>query len=109
MGIEKLINQYGLENHIQLIKAAWMPAFIFRSKNGDVCNGHRTSFMQEMINENILFQGIVVPSLSFTNSEMEHLFNGFESCLSKYKSILKDGYENHLKGTPTKPVFRKFI
>tara|TARA_B110000046_G_scaffold182716_1_gene217306 strand:+ start:1914 stop:3248 length:1335 start_codon:yes stop_codon:yes gene_type:complete len=105
---QKLIKQYGLENYIQLIKAAWMPTFIFRNKNGDVCNGHRTYFMQEMINENILFQGIVVPSLSFNKTETNHFLKGFESCLDKYKVILSDGYENHLKGAPTKAVFRRF-
>ena len=26
----------------------------------------------------------------------------------KYKTILKEGYAPHLKGTSTKPVFRKF-
>ena len=84
-----------------------MPTFIFKNKTGNICR-HRTFFMQEMINENILFQGIVVPSLSFTRIELNHFVKGFESCIQKYKSILYDGYQNYLKGIPPKAVFRKF-
>ena len=93
---------------IDVIPCPWMPTFIIKNKKGNICNGHRTFFMQEMINENILFQGIVVPSLSFTRIELNHFVKGFESCIEKYKAVLYDGYENHLKGIPTKAVFRKF-
>ena len=106
--VKVLIKANQLEAFIDLLPCPWMLAFIFKDKTGSVCNGHRTFFMQEMIKENILFQGIVVPSLSFTNKEMNHFLKGFESCIKKYKSILKEGYEPHLKGKPTKPVFRKF-
>ena len=103
-----LITANQLEAFIDVMSCPWMPSFIFKNKAGSVCNGHRTFFMQEMIKENILFQGIVAPSLSFTNNEMNHFLKGFESCIKKYKAILSDGYENHLIGAPTKVVFRKF-
>ena len=93
-----------LEPFIDLIPCPWMPTFIFKNKKGNICNGHRTFFMQEMINENILFQGIVVPSLSFTRIELNHFVKGCESCMETYKAVLYDGYENHLKGIPTKAV-----
>ena len=106
--INELIVENQLEKIIELIPCAWMPTFIFKNKEGNICNGHRTYFMQEMINENILFQGIVVPSLSFTSVEMNQFIKGFESCIKKYKAILIDGYQDHLNGTPIKAVFRKF-
>lgn len=106
--VKALIVKNQLEPFIDLIPCPWMPTFIFKNKTGNICNGHRTFFMQEMINENILFQGIVVPSLSFTRIELNHFVKGFESCIQKYKSILYDGYQNYLKGIPTKAVFRKF-
>ena len=106
--INELIVENHLEKNIELIPCTWMPAFIFKNKEGNVCNGHRTYFMQEMIKENILFQGIVVPSLSFTSVEVNQFIKGFESCIKKYKAILRDGYQQHLNGIPTKAVFRKF-
>ena len=106
--IKALIAANQVEAFIDVMPCSWMPAFTFKDKTGSVCNGHRTFFMQEMIKENILFQGIIVPSLSFTNNEMNHFLNGFESCIKKYKTILKEGFALHLKGTPTKPVFRKY-
>lgn len=106
--LKVLIAANQVEAFIDMLPCPWMTTFIFKDKTGSVCNGHRTFFMQEMIKENILFQGIVVPSLSFTNNEMNHFLKGFEACIKKYKAILNEGYAPHLKGTPTKPVFRKF-
>ncbi len=106
--VKALIAANQVEAFVDLIPCPWMPSFIFKNKTGSVCNGHRTFFMQEMIKQNILFQGIVVPSFSFTNKEMNHFLKGFELCIKKYKAILEEGYEHQLKGKPTKPVFRKF-
>lgn len=106
--VKALIAENQVEAFINVIPCPWMLAFVFKNKAGYVCNGHRTYFMQQMIEENILFQGIIVPSLSFSVNEMNHFLDGFESSLKKYKAILNNGYESHLKGTPTKPVFRKY-
>lgn len=106
--INALIEVNHVEEYIELIPCPWMPTFIFKNKSGCICNGHRTYFMQQMIEENILFQGIIVPSLSFRDNELNHFLNGFESAIKKYKFILKDGYEPYLKGASIKPVFRKY-
>ena len=105
--VKALILEKQVEEFIEVIPCAWMPTFIFKNKEGNACNGHRTYFLQEMIEEKILFQGIVVPSLSFTNIEVNEFVRGFEKCIKKYKTILSDGYKNHLNGDPTKAVFRK--
>ena len=106
--VNALIAENKLSQYIEVIPCPWMVSFIFKDKEQKICNGYRTYFMQEMIKENILFQGIIVPSLSFSDKEMNHFLDGFESCIKKYKAILSDGYKNHLIGTPTKAVFRKF-
>ena len=106
--LNALIEENQVEGFIELIPSPWMPAFIFKNKGREICNGHRTYFMQEMIKENILFQGIIIPSLSFTSVEVNRFIKGFESCIKKYKTVLSDGYQDHLNGVPTKAVFRKF-
>lgn len=106
--LNALIAENKLSQYIEVIPCPWMVSLIFKDKEQKTCNGHRTYFMQEMIKENILFQGIIVPSLSFSDKEINHFLDGFESCIKKYKAILSDGYINHLIGAPTKAVFRKF-
>jgi glutamate-1-semialdehyde aminotransferase len=106
--LNALIEENQVEGFIELIPCPWIPTFIFKNKGGEICNGHRTYFMQEMIKENILFQGIIVPSLSFTTVEANQFIKGFESCIKKYKAILSDGYQDHLNGVQTKAVFRKY-
>lgn len=106
--VSSLIVENQVEEFIEIIPSPWMPTFIFKNKEREICNGHRTYFMQEMIKENILFQGIIVPSLSFTTVEANHFIKGFESCIKKYKAILSDGYQDHLNGIQTKAVFRKY-
>ena len=103
-----LIIENQIEEFIELIPCPWMPTFIFKNKAGKICNGHRTYFMQEMIKKSILFQGIIVPSLSFSSVEVNQFIKGFESCIKKYKVVLSYGYQDHLNGVPAKAVFRKF-
>lgn len=103
-----LIKEKALSAFIDVVPCPWMVSFVFKDKDGGICNGHRTYFMQEMINNNILFQGIVVPSLSFSDKELTFFLNAFEKCITNYKEILGQDFKSQLKGSPTKAVFRKY-
>lgn len=103
-----LIKEKALSAFIDVVPCPWMVSFVFKDKDGGICNGHRTYFMQEMINNNILFQGIVVPSLSFSDEELTFFLNAFEKCITNYKEILGQDFKSQLKGSPTKAVFRKY-
>ena len=103
-----LIKENDLSAFIDIVPCPWMVSFVFKDQQQTVCNGHRTYFMQEMINKNVLFQGIVVPSLSFSDEELMYFLNAFDFSLKKYHLILDKGYESHLAGKLIKPVFRKF-
>ena len=105
---KSLIIKKGLSEFIELIPCPWMVSFVFKNKEKITCNGHRTFFMQEMIKKNVLFQGIVIPSLSFSKTELDFFCHALEECLEKYKEILNEGFERYLEGSPTKFVFRKF-
>ena len=104
----EIINRMRLEDFIEITPCPWMIVFTFKNKNQDICNGHRTYFLQEMINENILFQGIFVPCLSHSDKEVTFFINAFEKVVRKYKAILDSGYKDFLSGEPTKAVFRKY-
>ena len=105
---QEIINRIQLEDFIEITPCPWMIVFSFKNNNQDICNGYRTYFLQEMINENILFQGIFVPCLSHSDKEVTFFINAFEKVVRKYKAILDSGYKDFLSGEPTKAVFRKY-
>jgi glutamate-1-semialdehyde 2,1-aminomutase len=103
-----LIQKYNLQDYIEVLGDNWMQVFVYKNKSKEVCMGLRTYFMQEMIKRGVLFQGAFVPCYSHTAEDVNYLTQQFEESLKLYQLALNDGYEKHLIGAPTKPVFRKF-
>jgi len=107
---KKLIEKYNMQNSIGIIECPWIVAFTFKDKNGLDCPTHRTFFMQEMIKEKILFQGVFIPCYEHKEQELVTFLVGFENALAKYsKAYEKEEVVNLLAGEPTKPVFRKIL
>jgi glutamate-1-semialdehyde 2,1-aminomutase len=107
-GAKQILKELGLEDCIQVSISDWMPAFVFKNKNGSPDPALRTLFLQEMIRNGILFQGIVVPSYSHGPEEIRFFLNGFRKSAAVYQRALNEGVENYLVGEPAKPVFRKY-
>jgi spore coat polysaccharide biosynthesis protein SpsF len=105
---QDLINYYDLTSFIEITPCPWMVAFTFKDKEQKVCNGLRTYFLQEMISERVLFQGIFVPCLSHKKKEITVFLEAFEKALVNYKKCIKKGFDKLLEGEPTKAVFRKY-
>jgi glutamate-1-semialdehyde aminotransferase len=107
---KQLINKYNLAEFIKVSNSRWTPIWTF-SGPGEVSEStYRTYFLQEMINNKVLFQGALVPSASHNEVELNFFFRAFEKSLKKYQSCIKLGnVESLLIGKPIKPVFRKFI
>lgn len=105
----KLIKTHKLENQIAVSQTPWMPAFAFKDINGKPDAALRTLFMQEMIKNNVLFQGVFVPSYSHDKQECDVFVSGFNNACMIYKSALEEGVSKYLVGEPTRPVFRKFL
>lgn len=106
---QHLVNKHKMGSYIQVIPSKWMPAFVFKNANGEICAGHRTLIMQEMIKRGVLFQGIFTISYSHNEEDMIYFCKAFEEVLQVYKHALVEGYEKYLIGDKVKPVFRKFI
>jgi glutamate-1-semialdehyde aminotransferase len=107
--VEKIIKQNNLEEFILLTKSTWMPMLQFKNASAKFCNGYRTLFLQEMIKRGVLFQGIFIPCFSHTKTDIELFCAAFSESTLIYKKALELGYEKFLIGTPTKPVFRKYL
>lgn len=105
----QLISKHGLNPFIQVIPCNWMPVFVFKDKSGQVSQGYRTLFMQEMIARGVLFQGVFVPSYSHSADDIAYFLAAFDRACGVYSQALENGYEAYLVGEPAKPVFRKFL
>ncbi|MDA9886159.1 glutamate-1-semialdehyde 2,1-aminomutase [Flavobacteriaceae bacterium] len=106
---KKLIQKNELQNYIDVIPCSWAVSFIFKDDKLNVCNVHRTYFLQEMIAQNILFQGYFIPCFSHKNEEVYFFLTAFDRALKQYKSVILNGYQGELVGEQTKAVFRKYI
>jgi glutamate-1-semialdehyde aminotransferase len=104
-----LVARRKLGAFIDVIPCHWMPTFVFRNREGQVCAGFRTLFMQEMIARGVLFQGVFVPCLSHTDEDVARFAEAFDASLEVYGRALESGYEKLLVGEPAKPVFRKLL
>jgi len=99
----------GLDRYLEVVSCDWMPLFVFRDRDGKVCQGMRTLFMQEMIKRGVLFQGAFVPCYSHTESDVADFVGAFGNSLPVYADALERGYHALLVGEPAKPVFRKHL
>lgn len=107
-GARQILKEQGLEDCIQVSSSAWMPAFVFKNNTGSPNAALRTLFLQEMIRNGVLFQGIVVPSYSHNQEEIDFFLEGFRQAAAVYQKALNEGVEKYLVGEPAKPVFRKY-
>jgi glutamate-1-semialdehyde 2,1-aminomutase len=105
----EIIQKQGLNSFILVSDTPWMLAFNFKDKNEQPNAGMRTLFMQEMIKEGVLFQGIFVPCYTHNDAEITFFVQAFEKACVIYKNAIDKGFESFLIGEPAKPVFRKYI
>ena len=103
-----LIEEKKLTRFIEIIPCPWMVSFVFKNKKGEICNGHRTYFMQRMIKNNVLFQGIFVPCFSHGKNEINAFLKAFNLSLNDYNKMIYLGFEKKLKEKPILNVFRKY-
>lgn len=106
---KSILSDSGLGEHVDIVECPWLPAFIFRDDSKNVSSPYRTFFLQEMIKNGILFQGILSPCFSHKENEIDRFSNAFEKSLKSYKEALAGNISDFLVGREIKPVFRKFI
>jgi glutamate-1-semialdehyde 2,1-aminomutase len=105
----EIIRRHGLDKQIQVSDTNWMVAFAFNGNDGVASSGLRTLFMQEMIRQGVLFQGVFVPCYSHDAEEQIFFLDAFDQACGKYSKALHKGYEDFLVGSPAKAVFRKLV
>jgi glutamate-1-semialdehyde aminotransferase len=106
---QALVRERGLEASVKVVPCPWMPTFLFLDGSGAASPGLRTLFMQEMIRNGVLFQGLFVPSYSHGEEEVGVFVKAFGNSLEIHARALSEGWQRHLTGAPAQPVFRRFI
>ena len=108
--IDELLKSYKIQKSIVVIPCPWIVGLAFKDLKGNDCSVHRTFFLQEMIKENILFQGVFIPCYEHKKKELDFFMQGFENVVRRYIKVVKEkSILKKLSGQPTKPVFRKFL
>ncbi len=108
--LAQIISKHRLEPSLTVTGYPCLLAVICRNANGQIDDAFRTLLMQEMIARGVLFQGLLYPTWSHQQSELDHIALAFdESCAVYRKAIDANSCSNLLVGPPAKPVFRKKI
>lgn len=104
-----LIRKSQLDDYIEVISSAWMPFFIFKNRDKNICTGMRTLMLQEMIKRGVLFQGIFIPCFSHKKEDVDFFMEALSESITVYTQALETGYARFLVGEPTQSVFRKIL
>lgn len=108
--LEQVVRKHELENVLQLIGYPCLFALVCRNPAGVPDDAYRTLMMQEMISRGVLFQGLLYPTWSHQQPEMDRIAAAFdESCAVYRKTIDAGTTDGFLIGKPAKAVFRKTI
>ena len=104
------IERHGLAAHLQLSGEPCLFALACRDSHGKPDDGYRTLMMQEMISRGVLFQGLLYPTWSHQQAELDIIAGAFEESCAVYKAAIAAGScDGVLVGPAAKPVFRRAI
>lgn len=108
--LEQIVRKHGLDSALQLLGYPCLFVLVCRNPAGAPDDAFRTLMMQEMIARGVLFQGMIYPTWSHQQPEMDHLARAFDESCAIYRKAIDAGSTNNLLiGRPAKPVFRKKI
>lgn len=108
--LEQTIGKHGLAESLQLVGYPCLFALVCRNPAGAPDDAFRTLMMQEMIANGILFQGLLYPTWSHQQPEMDRIATAFDAACAVYRKAIDTGTTNGLLvGKPAKAVFRRKI
>jgi glutamate-1-semialdehyde 2,1-aminomutase len=108
--VRRLIKHHGLDGNLELVGYPCLSALMCKDAHGRGDDGYRTLFMQEMIANGVLFQGIFFPTWSHGEAELDAVARAFDAACATYRRAVDAGsVEGLLIGPPAKPVFRRRI
>ena len=108
--LKTVVSTHKLDKYLEWVGDPCLFALMCRNALGEIDDAFRTLMMQEMISRGILFQGLVYPTWSHQENEINKLVRAFDGSCAVYSQAIKSGTtDKFLVGPPVKPVFRKKI
>lgn len=108
--LEQVVDRHGLGQALSLAGDPCLFVLVCRDHAGVPDDAFRTLMMQEMISRGILFQGLLYPTWSHRQPELDMLTDAFDASCAVYRRAVDAGStEDLLVGRPAKAVFRKKI
>lgn len=108
--LEQIVRKHGLDGHLSLLGYPCLFVLVCRNALGAVDDGFRTLFMQEMIANGVLFQGMFYTTWSHQQAELDRQTTAFDSACAIYRTAIDAGSTaGLLVGGAAKPVFRRRI
>jgi glutamate-1-semialdehyde 2,1-aminomutase len=106
-GMNEISKSLGMSDYFYMDGNYISMNFVTKDKTGNASPEFRTLFVQEMINNGVLFPWIAV-CYSHKEEELQITLKAVEASLQIYKKALSEGFEKYLVGDAVKPVFRKY-
>jgi glutamate-1-semialdehyde 2,1-aminomutase len=108
--MQTAIDRHSLGEYLQLPGYDCLFALVCRDALGKADDAYRTLMMQEMIERGILFQGLLYPTWSHQQAELDAITNAFDASCAVYRKAIEAGSTSGLLvGPAVKPVFRRAI
>jgi len=106
-GVERAIEDHGLERRFAVIGKPCCLVFATRDAAGQPSQAFRALFMQEMIKRGILGPSFII-SYSHGDEDIDKTIGAVHESLGVYRKALEEGIEKYLVGRPLKPSNRKY-
>jgi glutamate-1-semialdehyde aminotransferase len=109
-GLQKLISQHGLEQHIKCRGLPHHTVVDFSGADQAETLLKKSLFQQECLKRGVLFLGIHFTSLSHTDAVIDETLRAYDESLCVFADVAAAGsYQSRLVGDPVKPVFRSRV
>ena len=103
----QIAKNLGIGEYFYFSGIACSPFYVCLDKNKNNSLEFRTLFIQEMLNNKILFPWIAI-SYNHSDKTLKKTLTALEKSLKVYKKALNFGVNRFIKGHVVKPVFRKY-
>ena len=108
--LEEIVQHHDLNRYLDFHGYDCLFVLACMNSSGEADDSFRSLMMQEMIARGTLFQGMIYPTWSHQQAEIDKICTAFsESCAVYAKAIDATSIDGLLVGPPAKQVFRKKI
>lgn len=104
-GVSEAAQAHGIDPFVRVSGMPSNAVFGTCGPDGAPSQGYRSLLLQELAKQGILAPSLVV-SYAHSDDDIDRTIQAFSDAFTVYARALEDGYERHLIGRPSTPVYR---